>query len=134
MNISNKVKIWGTISLIVGICFYIFYLNYNILSLEKNILENKSTIEKLEKENSDLNNTLSKTQNEMELKISTIDSLKLKNEELADTKNSEINIWKRKYSYCVNNKNTTMKITKDEVMNNETSDFYINMYNNDIFN
>lgn len=113
---------------------YIGYLNVSIYSLKNTISENKIEIQRLADENRNLSTSLTKSQNEVELNKTTIDGLISKNEELADTKNNEIDVWKKKYSYCIKNKNTTMKIAKDEVMNNETSDFYINMYNNDIFN
>lgn len=126
------VIMFGILSIIVVV--YIGFLKNDILHLTKEISEREIQIVSLENENKNLADSLKNVSNEVELKETAISGLQEKNKLLSENKNDEVSIWKKKYEYCIKSKNNTMKLGDNtEVMNNEASTFYIDLYNNNIF-
>lgn len=118
----------------IAVIVYIWFLKNEISDLNKEIADNKITITELENENENLTASLKKIGNEIELKETAIIGLQEKNQLLSENKNDEVSIWKQKYNYCIKTKNNNAKLNDNsEVMNNEASNFYIDLYNNSIF-
>jgi len=127
--LKNKYVIGGII-----LTLYLGYIHYKLYDYTVIVGENKEEILKLTNENTKLSESLENNTKVIEMKDSVISDLQDKNNVISESLENEVNVWKRKYSYCINNKNKTMPVNGNEVMNNEASKFYIDVYNSDIFN
>lgn len=126
--LKNKYVIIGLVA-----SLYLGYIHYKLYDYALIIGENNEEIVRLTNDNEKLSKSLEDNNKVIEIKDTVISDLQVKNNVMSESAENEVNVWKRKYSYCISNKNKTMPVN-DEVMNNEASKFYIDVYNNDIFN
>lgn len=95
---------------------------------------------RIEKENKYLVSLIDKAKEEINLKENTIIGLNKKTDTIEKSKNDELTIWIQKYNFCIQEKENSVLVDKDgkteekqEVLNEKSSKFYIDLYNNNIF-
>lgn len=139
-NILSIVKIfisfiksnWKSIlicTIVVSLVFCYFKIKIGVLQNELNSCKNQ--IEILTFANTEFEKKVKDFNNILKIKDDTIESLKKSNNSIKETLDNEINIWKEKYNYCMDNKIEI--IDKTGELDDKTNKFYIDMYNNRIF-